>query len=158
MYKPVKFRSAFGYDTAEASEACAIDSATYGPSLTIQDHAIDADINELMRRFKVTGQIPQSVRVPEFGDYTEVGDYRSALHVIMQAQEDFMSLSPKIRAQFNNDPQLFLDFCADKANLPAMREMGLALKEDIDGNSKGQSGSSGSSAAGAAGSAGGSAG
>lgn len=143
----MKFRKHFDYDVRSASDDATIGDA--GFSLTIQEHAIDCDINELMRRFKVTGQFPSSVRIPEFGDYTEVTDYRSALHVIMDAQDQFMNLDPKVRARFENDPQQFLLFAADPSNIDAMREMGLAVaKKDVSNGSSNKDVGSAASATG----------
>jgi phage internal scaffolding protein len=122
----MKFRKHFDYDVKKASEEAEIDPALYGPSQTIQSMAEDADINVMMRRFGVTGQLPQGVRVPTYGDFIDVGDYRSALHAVMEAQDNFMALDPKVRARFSNDPQEFLAFVEDPKNINELRAMGLA--------------------------------
>lgn len=41
-------------------------------SLAQQHMAEDADINVIVKRFGLTGQLPQGHRMPEFGDFTGV--------------------------------------------------------------------------------------
>ena len=126
-----KYRQANGYDVKKASDEATIDPKTQGESLTVQSQAEDADINVMMKRFGVTGQLPTTARVPDYGDWTEVSDYRSALHQVMEAQENFLQLSPKVRAQFENDPQQFADYASDPNNIKQMREWGLAIPEKV---------------------------
>lgn len=132
-HKAIKFRAAFGYDVEEASHEASIDFKGEH-SLTIQSMAEDADINVLMERYGITGTMPINPRVPMYGDFTEVTDYRSALHAVMEASDAFMELPAKIRARFNNDPQELLDFCANDANINEARSLGL-LKEIGNGQS-----------------------
>lgn len=120
-------RSAFNYDRDKVSDETGL--ACADPSLTLQDQAQDADINIIVKRYIQTGQVPQGVRVPTYGDFDAVGDYRSALELVEQAQDAFLKLPPAIRSRFDNDPGAFLAFCDDPANLPELRKMGLALPE-----------------------------
>lgn len=96
------------------------------PSRTIQSQAAEADINNIVRNFGVTGQLPSAVRLPQYGDFDLVDDYRSAIEAIKRAESDFMALPSSIRSRFANDPQAFADFCLDQSNLPQLREWGLA--------------------------------
>ena len=71
----MKFRKHFDYDVQAASdEACVVLDPV---SMTVQSQSEDTDINVMLKRFGVTGQLPQGVRAPEFGDFTEVRDFRS---------------------------------------------------------------------------------
>lgn len=99
------------------------------PSLAQQNFKDDCDINVLMERFKVTGVMPAGVRVPTYGDFTGVSDYRSAVEAVMRASDQFMSLPANVRSRFDNDPQKFLEFCADPANKDEAIRLGLALGE-----------------------------
>lgn len=103
------------------------------PSRTIQSAKDDADINVIVKRFGITGQMPASPRLPSYGDYSGVIDYQSAMNVIVQAKEAFMELPAEIRAKFGNDPQAYLQFASDPENIDSMRKMGLAIpkKDDI---------------------------
>ena len=96
----------------------------------------DADINVLLERFKVTGQMPQNVILPSYGDFSGITDYRSAVDAIHRASSSFMDLPANIRSRFQNDPQLFLEFCSDPVNLPEMQKLGLTTsiaKPDVGG-------------------------
>lgn len=95
------------------------------PSLTQQHCAEDCDINVILERFKVTGQLPQGGNAV-YGDFTQVGDFRQAMESLRAAQAAFLAVDPKIRMQFGNDPGAFSEFCLNKENLPKLREWGLA--------------------------------
>lgn len=127
---PPFIRSPYNYDRAEASRACAT-SFEGTVSLTVQEHAEDADINVIVKRFGITGVMPQNHRVPEYGDYTGVNDYRSAIEAVRAADEHFMAMPAEVRARFENDPQRFMDFCAVPDNLNEMRKLGLAVPEKV---------------------------
>lgn len=101
-------------------------------SMAIQSQKAEADINMIVKRFGVTGLLPQTVRLPKYGDFgDQVFDYQTAMNAVRQADESFMALPPDIRAKFKNDPQAFMDFCAQKENLPELRKMGLAPPEKV---------------------------
>lgn len=96
------------------------------PSLAIQSQKAEADINTIVRNFGVTGRLPQAVRLPTYGDFHGVSDYRSAVEAVREAEASFMAIPAKVRAEFNNDPQAFADFCLDPNNLKQLQEWGLA--------------------------------
>lgn len=98
------------------------------PSLAQQSFKDDADINVMLERFKVTGQLPQGVYMPTYGDFTGVSDYRSAREAILRAEHAFMDMPANIRSRFDNDPQKFLEFCADDANRDEAVRLGLVPK------------------------------
>lgn len=96
------------------------------PSLAQQSMADDTDINVLLERFKITGQLPGNMVPPSYGDFTGLTDYRSAMDAVLRAQDEFMKLPAAIRQRFANDPQQFLEFAENPDNLPELRKMGLA--------------------------------
>lgn len=100
------------------------------PSLAVQSQKDEADINVMLERFGVTGQIRQSVRLPQYGDFTGVSDYRSALEAVRAAEAAFLEIPSGIRDRFHHDPQAFADFCTKPENLPQLREWGLAPQPD----------------------------
>ena len=59
-------------------------------------------------------------------DIGEVGDYQTPLNVVKAAQDSFMLLPSKIRAQFDNDPGVFYDFVSNPANAEALAQLGLS--------------------------------
>jgi phage internal scaffolding protein len=97
------------------------------PSLTQQSGKDDADINVIMRRFKVTGMMPQSVRRPVFADFEGIFDFQSAQNALVEANRSFSQMPAEVRERFNNDPARFVRFCSDDNNLDEMRKLGLAV-------------------------------
>ncbi|WNK12995.1 MAG: internal scaffolding protein [Microvirus sp.] len=118
------------YDFVERSSAACV--TDFGPSLAVQADAEDADINTIVRRFGLTGTMPQNLRVPSFDDYDGVFDFMTAQIALNDARDSFMSMPAKVRAQFDNDPQEFLSFAMDPANVDEMVRLGLAIAKPVD--------------------------
>ena len=114
----------FNYNTDKASLESGLENLE--PSLTQQQFAEEVDINTIVRRFGLTGQMPENPRTPRYGDFTEVTDYQTALNAVRSADEAFMALPADVRAEFNNDPQQLLLAVEDPRNLDRLRELGLA--------------------------------
>ncbi len=102
-------RQTYGYDEKEVSDQTSLECLD--PSLTIQSQTQETDINYIVAQYGMTGTLP-SVRVPQFGDFTDVHDFASAQLAIRTATEAFASLPPRIRAIYGNDPQLLLEASA----------------------------------------------
>lgn len=100
-------------------------------TLAMQAGAEEHDINTIVERFGITGQLPDNIKLPQYGDYTQVPDYQTALNITIQAQEEFMKLPAKMRARFGNDPQAFLEFCGDPENREEARKMGILKPEPV---------------------------
>lgn len=99
-------------------------------SLTVQSDAVDADINTIVRRFGITGALPEQLPYVTNLDLSEAPDtFRGAMEILERARDTFMELPAAVRTRFDNDPALFMDFCSDPANLPEMRKLGLAVPE-----------------------------
>lgn len=100
----------------------------WGPSLTRQEFAEECDINFIMSRYEITGQLPMNnPGPPQYLDLTMMpADLQTALDLLNDAERAFMTLPAKIRREFDNDPQEFVAFASDPANLNQMREWGLA--------------------------------
>lgn len=100
------------------------------PSLTKQSFRDECDINRIMQRFKKLCssdylQNFNNVIGGSYGDFSDVGDYRSALDQVMRAQGLFDALPAIVRKRFDNDPAFFLDFVSNPDNLEEMRSLGL---------------------------------
>lgn len=115
------------YDPVEWSDQHGLECKD--PSLAVQDQADEADINTIVRNFGITGKLPQSVRVPTYGDFEGIDDYREAIEAVRAADASFMAMPAEVRSRFGNDPAAFVDFCSDPSNLPEMRKLGLAVPE-----------------------------
>lgn len=123
-YTP-KFRTQYNYDRDAVSDA----TGTSCPEETrTQQHFKDeCDINQIMKRFGVTGEVPMNIRpvLPE--DYNDVFDFQSAMNTVRAAQEAFMKMPSGIRARFQNNPQIFTEFFSDPENRHEAERMGLVL-------------------------------
>ncbi len=101
---------------------------------TKQSFRKEADINFIVARSLKTGMLvdPRVVAKREaiFGDFTQVGDFQDAQLRIVKGREAFESLSSSIRARFQNEPGLLLDFMADEANREEAQELGIIPKDD----------------------------
>lgn len=123
--RDVHVRTPYNYDVDAATLSTGVDFPT--PTLTQQQFAEEVDINTIVKRFGLTGQLPENVRVPEYGDYTEaVTDYQTALNMVIEADEAFMKLPGAVRERFGNNPQKLLEFVSDPANLEEARKLGIA--------------------------------
>lgn len=125
---PIFIRSPYNYDAKAAS----IDSSLkcLDPSRTIQEQKDEADINNIVRRFGLTGELPKNIRIPQYGDFTGITSYQDALNQVIAADEAFMKLPAEIRAKFQNDPEQFVEFCLDEKNRSQLAEMGLLSKKE----------------------------
>lgn len=121
--KPVFIRTAFNYDTNQASDESALECLD--ESLTVQSEAEDADINTIVRRFGLTGELPGDLRMPVSGDFSGITDFHGAMNLVRAAQEEFLRVPANIRDRFNNDPQKFMSFMEDPGNLDEARKLGL---------------------------------
>lgn len=156
--EPPFLRTAYNYDRNSASVASGLECLD--PSLTVQSQAEEADINVIVKRFGITGEVPVSARMPSYQDFAEVFDYRTAVETVMAAEEAFMQVPADIRARFHNDPGAFAEFCENPHNLPELRKMGLAkmveptngsgnvVKDGVDSSGSGNAGASNANATG----------
>lgn len=116
-------RSAYNYDAVAASDEAGLKCEDV--SLAKQAFAEEADINTIVRRFKLDGELPIGIRMPTYGDFTEVGDFHSAMNAVALANEAFDAMPAAIRARFHNDPAEFVEFCSDNDNRAEAEKMGL---------------------------------
>lgn len=101
-------------------------------SRTKQSFKEDSDINNIVAKYQRTGVLGNplggSPRYPQFGDFSNVGDYQSSLNLIIEANENFMLLPAVLRKRFNNDPQELISFMDNPDNLKEAQELGLVPK------------------------------
>lgn len=122
-------RSQFNYDTDMVSEETGLECKD--PSLAQQHQKEEADINTIVRRFGLTGELPENIRMPQYGDFLGITDYQSALNAVQAANESFAELTAEVRAHFNNDPEQFVSFCLDERNYDEAVKLGLVPAKDI---------------------------
>jgi phage internal scaffolding protein len=99
---------------------------TVGESLTQQHFEKETDIREIIKKHDRTGIISHVARgVAQYGDYTEVNEYREALDMVNSANASFGELPAEVRAMFDNDAGAFFEFATNPANDEKMVELGL---------------------------------
>jgi phage internal scaffolding protein len=119
----VFLRTPYNYDTMQASDASALSCED---SSLAQQHARDeCDINTIVRRFGLTGELPSNVRTPTYGDFSDAMDYHASLNAVRAADAAFMQLPADIRTRFNNDAGAFVDFVSDDNNRTEAEKLGL---------------------------------
>lgn len=123
--KPPFVRNPYNYDHRLASIESGLKCDDL--SLTVQSEADDADINTIVRRFGLTGELPKGLRAPVYGDFTGVVDYQSALNAIDEADSVFLQLPAEVRSRFDNDAAKFVDFCSNDANRSELTKLGLIV-------------------------------
>ena len=85
-------------------------------SRTKQSFKKDADVNNIMIRYRKTGVVPTTGAVALYGDFSSQAEFNNVLARITRAQEAFLTLPADVRKRFNNDVAEMLDFVADDAN------------------------------------------
>lgn len=123
----VFLRTPYNYDVNEASDASSL--VCEDPSLAQQHAKDECDINTIVRRFGLTGELPNGVRAPTYGDFTDAVDYHTAMNAVLAADAAFMQLPADIRTRFNNDAGAFVDFVSDDNNRAEAEKLGLVLPQ-----------------------------
>ena len=124
MEMPV-FRTGFNYDREAASNESGLFCSD--PSLAQQQFRDESDINTIVKRFNLTGELPTGVRVPQYGDFSAVVDYHSALNLVIAADEAFMKMPASVRAKFDNDAGRFVDFVSNPGNKAEIEKLGVEI-------------------------------
>lgn len=140
-------RTEFNYDRELASDLSGLDCSKVivggdvdtdghpnegddNPSKAQQSFAEEADINTIVKRFGLTGQLPSNIRMPINGDFSDLPDFRQAMDMIVQARESFDAMPAAVRARFHNDPAEFVDFCSREENRDEAVKLGLVPPAD----------------------------
>lgn len=128
-------RTPFNYDRETASDESGLMCSD--PSLAQQQFREESDINTIVKRFNLTGDLPSGVSAPVYGDFLAVTDYHTALNAVIAADGAFMALPAHIRARFNNDAGAFVDFCSDDKNRAEAVSLGLAFAPSLPADAGG---------------------
>lgn len=127
------FRRAFhkspnNHNTQAASQLSATRNSS--PTLTQQHEAKATDINEIMRRFGVTGTAPGARTQVAFMDVPEDISMQTAIDLVRAGQEEFEKLPAMTRAYFRNDLGLYATTVEDlrrSGNTEALRSLGIEV-------------------------------
>jgi len=121
--KPPFLRTQFNYDTDAASNESGLHCED--ASLAQQHFKDECDINNILRQFNITGLLPEAAISPQYGDFTGVVDYHTALNQVIAAEDEFMSLPATLRARFENDPAQLIEFLDKPENKDEAIKLGL---------------------------------
>lgn len=124
--------------------------AVYGPSESKVDQVGDGliDVNHLMQRFDkmptaeqlaAAGLAGTGFYIDQTGDrslapeaaFIEAKDFEHAVQITQRAKTQFALLPARVRARFENDPKLFLEFINDPANNDELYELGLKVRPPV---------------------------
>ena len=122
-FVPIVLRTFNNFDAKENSDSDVLHCKDV--SLTVQDAADECDINYIVRRYGITGQLPTALHPPTYGDFVGISDYQTALNAINAADDAFMEMPANVRSRFDNDAGKFVEFCSDPANRDEMLKLGL---------------------------------
>lgn len=98
------------------------------PSKTKQEFAIDCDVNRIMKQFEKNGVLPEFLGEPFYGDVSEVADFQTAMNTVILGRQLFEQFPGYVRARFQNDPALMIEFLADPKNREEAISLGLIAK------------------------------
>lgn len=97
-----------------------------GPGRTKQSFSAECNINNLMARYERTGELTHvTSAMPQYGDFSNVTDYSTALAQVELAKNLFADLPAHIRKMVDNDPGKFLDYMSNPRNLEEQIDLGL---------------------------------
>lgn len=120
-----EIRTMYNYDRDAISDMTA---TTCEPETRTQQQFKDeCDINIIMERFGVTGEMPTNIRPVLGDDYDEVFDFQTAMNIVRKAEEAFMEMPAGVRARFNNNPGIFAQYFENEDNRLEAEKLGLVL-------------------------------
>lgn len=93
-------------------------------SLTQQQYKDEVDINNIIKKYQVTGELPEG-KQGFYADVSNIPDYQTAVQVVKHAEETFNSLPSTIRAVFMNNPGTMIKWLENPENKEKAIEMGL---------------------------------
>lgn len=122
-------RTQYNYDMNAAGDESALKCQDL--SLAKQSFAEECDINTIVKRFGLTGKLPENIRMPTYGDFSGVKNFHDAMNAIAQANEAFDAMPAHVRTRFDNDAGKFVDFCNDENNREEAVKLGLVPPKPI---------------------------
>lgn len=127
----IAWRQPGKYDVDEASLESAIDAADFGESMTQQHLGPDTDINVLVRRYGLTGEMPVRREIAAYGEFDEAMDFQTLLANVKAGEAAFAAVPADIRGKFGNDAGAFLEWIHDDENYEEAEKLGLVPKRVV---------------------------
>jgi len=114
-----------------------IHANTSGVSRTKQQFKEECDVNNILKKYRATGLLTHiRATKPQYGDFTQVTDFQSAMDQVQRAQDAFLKLPAKVRSRFRNDPSELVEFLSNPANTEEAIQLGLAERKATGGTTK----------------------
>lgn len=122
---PVRAAYPYSYDrdlaSLESGLACPPED-----DVAQQQFKEESDINEIVRRFGLTGTVPEAFRMPEYCDYRDAPvDFHAAMNFVRDSQNVFLTLPAHVRARFDNDAGRLTQFLENPENRAEAISLGL---------------------------------
>lgn len=124
MVRPHLVRQVGVYDSDAASLDSAVDFSS-DAGLTQQHMAPATEIDSIMGRYYASGEMPRAKQLAEYGDFDDSMDLQDMLYQLSRGQQAFSQVPSGIRAKFENNPGIFLDWIHDEANYDEAAGLGL---------------------------------
>lgn len=105
------------------------------PSMTKQEFQFECDVNNVIKSFKphqMMQALQQNLNAGNYADLPDSVEFQDALHMIKEAERQFLTVPAKVRDRFGQDPAQFLAFMQDSRNLDEARALGLATPAPQD--------------------------
>jgi len=104
-------------------------------SRTKQSFAKEADINHIVAKarrtsFLVDPSVPRRGQM-FYGDFTLVENFHELRSMVATAEQEFMRLPARLRDRFENNPDKFMAFLNDPANVKEAVQLGLLPREAL---------------------------
>lgn len=117
----MEFKRPFGDEARQVADARQCDLFCGEETPTVQAAAKECDINEIVRRFGITAELPPSQFPASYGDFSSIGSYHLAMTSVVEAQQLFGQLPASVRDRFRNDPGELLDALASAGEQEELR-------------------------------------
>lgn len=136
----MQLRTFGNYDGDAASRASALDASFHVvdpdtgerlPGLAKQEFKEECDINTILKRFGLTGELPQVSALPQSGDFTGITDFKTACDMVAAAEAAFLEFPAHIRARFDNDPGRMIAFLDDDKNREEAEKLGIVTAKPV---------------------------
>lgn len=78
---------------------------------------VSVNINDIMARYhRENDLVPVAQTLAQYGDFSEVGDFQTALDQVMAAKSSFLELPAVVRSMCDNEPAKFIEWITNPAN------------------------------------------
>jgi len=87
------------------------------PSKTDQQWKKSCDVNEIVTKYKRTGQLSHvRSQQPVYQDVSEIPDLLTSLTQVQKAKDAFLTVPAELRKKLDNDPVKFIEYLNEPSN------------------------------------------